>query len=107
MPVSVTYPGVYIEELPSPVHTIVPVPTAITAIVGFASSGPQNEPKRVFSPADYAREFGSDGTMPLDLAVAMFFQNGGGEAIVVRVTGDAGTATATVGSKLKLQARAS
>jgi phage tail sheath protein FI len=107
MPVPVTYPGVYIEELPSPVHTIVPVPTAITAIVGFASSGPQNDPKRVFSPADYAREFGSDGTMSLDLAVAMFFQNGGGEAIVVRVIGDAGTATATVGSKLKLQARAS
>ena len=31
MPVAVSYPGVYIDEIPSGVRTIVGVPTSITA----------------------------------------------------------------------------
>src|SRR5437870_3177673 len=34
MPVTPTYPGVYIEELPSAVRTIVGVSTSVTAFVG-------------------------------------------------------------------------
>ena len=44
MPVQVSYPGVYIEEIPSGVHTIIGVPTSITAFIGRAPIGPVNEP---------------------------------------------------------------
>src|SRR5438128_444986 len=37
MPVSVSYPGVYIQEIPSGVHTITGVATSITAFVGLAA----------------------------------------------------------------------
>ena len=36
MPVTPTYPGVYIQELTSPVHTITGVATSIAAFVGSA-----------------------------------------------------------------------
>ena len=41
MPVSVSYPGVYIEEIPSGVRTITGVATSITAFVGKALRGPR------------------------------------------------------------------
>jgi Bacteriophage tail sheath protein len=40
MPVAVTYPGVYVDELPSAVRTIIGVSTSITAFVGSAARGP-------------------------------------------------------------------
>src|SRR6516165_5732260 len=85
MPDSFTYPGVYIKELPSSVHPIVGVPTAITAFVGGAARGPVNEPVSISSVADYGRAFGGVGSLPLERAVALFYQNGGGDAVVVRV----------------------
>jgi phage tail sheath protein FI len=85
MPDAYTYPGVYIQELPSVVHTIIGVPTAITAFVGAAARGPVNEPTSISSPVDYGQMFGGDGTRALDRAVSLFYLNGGGEAIVVRV----------------------
>jgi phage tail sheath protein FI len=87
MPDAFSYPGVYIVEAPSSVHTIVGVPTAITAFVGGATRGPTNEPVAIQSPSDYGRVFGGDGSGPLDQAISLFFQNGGGQAIVVRVGG--------------------
>ncbi len=39
MPVVPTYPGVYVEELPSNVRTIVGVATSITAFIGRALRG--------------------------------------------------------------------
>ena len=39
-----TYPGVYIEERPSGVHTIVGVSTSVTAFVGAAATGPGRQP---------------------------------------------------------------
>ena len=44
MPITPTYPGVYIEEVPSGVHTITGVATSITAFIGRAERGPVNEP---------------------------------------------------------------
>ena len=93
-----TYPGVYIQELPSPVHTIVGVPTAITAIIGVAPRGPVDDPTPVSSPAEYRRTFGGDGTSPLDIAVGLFFQNGGGEAIIIRASAGAGAVARASGT---------
>ncbi len=86
MPVATTYPGVYIEELPSGVRTISNVATSITAFVGYTARGLDNRAKRLFSFADFERSFG--GLAPdseLSYAVKHFFDNGGGEAYVVRV----------------------
>lgn len=89
MPVQTTYPGVYIEEVPSGVRTIAGVSTSVTAFVGATGRGPIDEPVRLFSFADYVRAFGPplDEGRPLGHAVQHYFANGGSEAIVVRAGG--------------------
>jgi phage tail sheath protein FI len=44
MPQPLTYPGVYIEEVPSGVRTIVGVATSITAFLGRAPRGKVHRP---------------------------------------------------------------
>ncbi|MGD0376471.1 MAG: phage tail sheath C-terminal domain-containing protein [Streptosporangiaceae bacterium] len=86
MPVSPTYPGVYVEELPSGVHTITGVSTAVTAFLGSFAQGPMNTPTQLFSVADLERNFGSlSAISEAGYAVNQFFANGGAEAWVVRV----------------------
>lgn len=58
MPITPTYPGVYIEEIPSGVRTITGVTTSITALVGRTRRGPDNEPFTINSFADFERTFG-------------------------------------------------
>jgi phage tail sheath protein FI len=58
MPVTPTYPGVYIEEIPSAVRTITGVATSITAFAGRVVRGPVNEPMLINSFADFERMFG-------------------------------------------------
>ncbi len=86
MPTAPTYPGVYIEEVPSLVRTIAGVATSITAFIGRARRGPLDDPVRVQGFAEFERRFGGlwrDSTM--SYAVRQFFQNGGTDALVVRV----------------------
>ena len=86
MPVTPTFPGVYIDEVASSVHTITGVPTAIAAFVGSAPRGPTDAPVHITSFADYQRIFGGvTATSPLSYAVYQFYLNGGSEAEVVRV----------------------
>lgn len=100
MPVTPTYPGVYIEEIPSGVRTITGVATAITAFIGQAYQGPVNTPVRVQSYADYERQFGGLWIKsPLSYMVQQYFLNGGSDAIVIRVTSqDATAGTASIGA---------
>src|SRR5687767_6640196 len=86
MPVTPTYPGVYIEEVPSGVRTIVGVATSITAFVGSAAQGPTDEATTINSFGDYERIFGglSLGST-MSYAVRDFYLNGGSQAIIVRV----------------------
>lgn len=80
------YPGVYVDEVPSGPRAIEGVATSITAFVGRARSGAVNTPVRIRSFADYAREFGGLwAESALSYAVQQFFENGGGEALIVRV----------------------
>jgi len=86
MPVAPTYPGVYIEEIPSGVRTLTGVATSITAFIGYTARGPVNSPVHIFSFADFERAFdGLAVDSPVSYGVKQFFQNGGGEAYVVRV----------------------
>jgi Bacteriophage tail sheath protein len=86
MPVQPTYPGVYIEEVPSGVRTITGVATSITAFLGRTKSGPVNEPVTINSYGDFERTFGGLwAESSLGYAVRDFYLNGGGQAIIVRL----------------------
>lgn len=96
MPVTLSYPGVYIEEIPSGVRTITGVATSITAFLGNASRGADNLPIEINSFADYERAFGGlrvDSMM--SYAVRDFYLNGGSKALIVRLHN--GATHATVG----------
>ena len=89
MPTTVTYPGVYIEEIPSGVHPIVGVATSIAAFVDGFPRGPLDSAVEVLSFADFERVFGGlDTSSEASYAIQQFFLNGGTDAWVVR-TGDA------------------
>jgi Bacteriophage tail sheath protein len=107
VPVTLLYPGVYIEELPSSVRTITGVATSITAFIGRAARGPVDEPITITSYADFERRFGGlwRGSV-LGFAVRDFFQNGGSQAIVARLyKAGADPAKATIDAKdLQLEA---
>jgi len=91
-----TYPGVYIEELASGVHTITGVATSIGAFVGWAPQGPVTEAVLVQSWSDYASQFGGlDSRSKLGYAVNQFFGNGGQQAYIVRLVLNSTTALAT------------
>lgn len=93
MPVTTSYPGIYIEEIPSTNRTISPAPTSIAAFVGYShpfQTKTDNFGKAVlvFSFSEYERELGgffASGTLSgnLPLAVHQFFLNGGAQAYVV------------------------
>jgi len=77
---------VYIEELPSGVHTITGVATSITAFIGRALRGPVNKATTIESYADFERIFGGlwlEST--LGHAVQDFYLNGGSQAVIVRL----------------------
>lgn len=102
MPVTPTYPGVYIEELPSGVHTITGVATSVAAFIGTFRKGPLNVPLQILSMADFQRDYGGlDRLSEATYAVQQFYANGGQQAWVVRVADTvtapaAGPATATL-----------
>lgn len=93
MPVTPTYPGIYIEELLSNAHTITAAPTSVTVFVGYThpyKTAPSTfgQAIEIFSFADYQRMFGglfSVGWLADDVgqAVNEFFLNGGATAYVV------------------------
>lgn len=90
MPSALTYPGVYIEEIPSGVRTITGVATSITAFIGRAARGPTDAdtdgPVTINSYGDYERNFGKlDPAYPMGYAVRDFYLNGGAQAVIVRL----------------------
>ncbi len=99
MPAVPTYPGVYLQEIPSGVRTLTGVGASITAFVGAAQRGPVNIPITIFSFAEFEGAFGGlsiDSTM--SYAVYHYFLNGGSQAVIVRVVGTgAAIGTLTIG----------
>ena len=94
MTVMTSYPGVYIQELPSLVHTIQPAPTSIAVFIGYTHPfRTKNFGTAVplFSFADYQTNFGGffswDGWLPdyVGQAVYQFFLNGGPMCYVVGI----------------------
>ena len=95
MPVSVSYPGVYIEEIPSGVRTITGVATSITAFVGWAPKGATERAELVLNWPDYERKFGGlDQRSPMSYSVYHYFSNGGQRAYIVRLVTTGSTTAA-------------
>jgi uncharacterized protein len=93
MPSALTYPGVYIEEIPSGVRTITGVATSIAAFLGRALRGPVNEPVTINSFGDFERTFGGLWVnSAMGFAVRDFFLNGGSQALIVRLAKEAAVA---------------
>ncbi len=110
MPLSPTFPGIYIQEAPNSSHTIVSAKTNVAVFIGY-SHPLKTDPKTLGVPTevngfvDYQRQFGgfvrsvafanaaandSSGTYlnvfgDLAVAVNQFFLNGGTDAFIVSV----------------------
>jgi phage tail sheath protein FI len=90
MPILPTYPGVYIEEIPSGVRPIVGVATSIAAFIGNFTRGPMNSAVRVLNREAFEREFGGLRSDSLaSYGVEQFFLNGGSQAYIVRTASGA------------------
>jgi phage tail sheath protein FI len=93
MPITPTYPGIYIQELQSNSHAITAAPTSITVFVGYThpfktDSTNWGRAVEIFSFSDYEREFGglyTSGVIESHVAYAVnqFFLNGGSTAYIV------------------------
>lgn len=95
--VQVTYPGVYIQEIPSGFRAISGVSTSIAAFVGMAKRGPLREPTRVLGFKDYERIFSADTSQgEMTEQVRQFFINKGEQAFIVRIGQGAQEATANL-----------
>ena len=82
---TVTYPGVYIEEVPGGARPIDIVGTSTAAFVGLAERGPQGRPGSAAG-AEFQRLYGdfiADGR--LAHSVLQYFKNGGAQCYIVRV----------------------
>jgi phage tail sheath protein FI len=92
-----TYPGVYVEEVPSGAHPIEGVRTSIAAFAGWALKGPTDHATLVSSWVEYEQSFGGfEPSSLLGCSVHHFFSNGGVQAYVVPLVGN-GPSHADVG----------
>lgn len=99
-----TFPGVYVQEVPSGVRTIVGVSTSICSFVGRSRSGPLFRPKRIQTFTDFLRIFGDDPSVgDLSRYVRLFFLNGGTDCYVTRIANGAVASSVTLLNEAKAQ----
>ncbi|UCC58973.1 MAG: AAA family ATPase [Candidatus Bathyarchaeum sp.] len=93
-PTQVSYPGVYIEEVPSGVRAISGVSTSIAVFIGLANCRNDQvsktaytpQPKRLFSYPQYEQEFGPPHPQSdLATSVRLFFLNGGTKCYAINI----------------------
>jgi len=100
--------GIQVAEERGPDQSISRLPTARTAFVGRTLRGPVNRPVFIRSFAEFQHGFGGLWQPSLlGYAIEQFFDNGGREALIVRVVNGARSATLTLkagSSALRLQA---
>lgn len=90
MPITPTFPGIYIEELPSNAHSVTAAPTSVTVFIGYTHPFKTNplhfgKAVQIFSYLEYEKEFGglyTSGVIESHVAYAVqqFFLNGGSNA---------------------------
>jgi phage tail sheath protein FI len=102
--------GIQITEAPGAEQPIARVSAQLTAFVGRTLRGPVNRAVSVHSFADFQQEFGGLWQpSPLSYAVEHFFEQGGRQAVIVRVANGAMPVTLSLRcgrQTLQLEARA-
>jgi hypothetical protein len=102
--------GIQIAETPNAEQPIARSSAQLTAFVGRTLRGPLNQPVTIRSFADFQQHFGGLWQpSPLSYAVEHFFEQGGRQAIVVRVANAAAPVTLSLRcgrDTLRLEARA-
>lgn len=98
---TVSYPGVYIDEVSSGVRPVEAASTSTAAFVGLAEMGP-SEATRITNWTEFLKLYGSFITGGyLAHSVFQFFNNGGRQCYIVRVTHpDAKVASVTVQNRV-------
>jgi phage tail sheath protein FI len=87
VPTEITYPGVYIEEIPNGGRNIDGVSTSIAAFAGWSRIGPTDRALRIRSWKEFEYKYGGlDSRSLLGFSVLQFFDNGGTDAYVVRIS---------------------
>jgi phage tail sheath protein FI len=98
---TLSYPGVYVQEVPGGVKPLDTASTSTAAFVGLTEMGPDAGPALVTSWTDFQRTYGSfiaDGF--LAHSVFQYFNNGGRQCYIVRVTrSNAAVASVTVNNR--------
>ncbi len=97
MAIQVSYPGVYVQEIPSTTPTVAGVSTASTAFVDFFRRGPMNTARKITNFEDFSRIYGGlDTRSEASYGIMQYFNNGGKQAWLVRTGTGAMAATLTV-----------
>ena len=97
MPVTPTYPGVYVQEVPSGVRTIAGVSTSVGMFIGASKKGPMFSPVRCVNYSAFRDKFGEDSSAgSLAHYVKLFFLNGGTDCYVTRIAQGASASTVTL-----------
>jgi phage tail sheath protein FI len=96
--VTVSYPGVYVQEIPSTTHGVVPATTSATAFIGWFPRGSVKQAVHIDSLASFQRIYGGlDRNSEASYAIKQFFTNGGSDAWVVRVRSGSVEASTSIG----------
>lgn len=84
---TVSYPGVYMEEVSSGVRPIAAASTSTAAFVGLTEMGPTDEAKRITNWTEFQKHYGTfiDGSYMAE-SVYQFFSNGGSQCYILRIT---------------------
>jgi uncharacterized protein len=84
---AVSYPGVYVEEIPGGARPIETAGTSTAAFVGVTERGPDSGVQRISSWDEFQKVYGSfiPGSY-LPEGVFSFFNNGGGQCYIARIT---------------------
>ncbi|MCP5048733.1 MAG: hypothetical protein GY940_16300 [bacterium] len=93
---TLSYPGVYMEEVSSGVRPIAAVGTSTAAFVGQTEKGPDDQARRITNWTEFQKHYGTfytDSFLPQ--SVFHFFNNGGSQCYIARVT-RSGAAVANV-----------
>ncbi len=84
---TVSYPGVYVEEVSGGVRPIAAAGTSTAAFVGQTEKGPDDEAKRITNWTEFQKHYGTfiQGSGMAE-SVFQFFNNGGSQCYIARVT---------------------
>ncbi|RKI41035.1 phage tail sheath family protein [Corallococcus sp. AB004] len=78
-------PGVYVQEVPSGVRTIIGVSTSLTVFIGRTQRGPVYQAVEISSYEEFEDTFGGLlAQAPMTYSVQDFFLNGGSQAVIIR-----------------------